>query len=181
MEELKANFTVIYDQYIERIYRFVYLKVASQEIAEDLSSEVFTRTWTQYVKSSDKIENIQAFIYQIARNVIVDYYRKTGKVRVVSVEESSIEIIDEEYSIEEQAHTNLEIAKIKAAIHMLPGDQQDLLIFRYIDELSVPEIAQITGKSEENVRVGVHRALKALREHIVPEAIEPQIALEKEV
>ena len=66
MDKNKEKFGSIYDQYIEKIYRFVYLKVNSQEIAEDISSKVFLRGWESYQKNSE-IKNIGAFLYQIAR------------------------------------------------------------------------------------------------------------------
>ena len=161
MEELRENFSKIYDQYVTKIYRFIYLKVSSQEAAEDLSSEVFVRTWETYRSESTKIENIQAYLYQIARNVVADHYR-VRKIRTVSVEETA-EIVDPADSLQGQAVLNLEMDRIQKALATIQGDYQDLIIWRYLDELSVPEIAQITGKTEENVRVGIHRALQALK------------------
>ena len=169
----KHDFSKIYDEHIAKIYRFVYLKVGTQEIAEDLASEVFMRAWEAYVKStlsSDRvpraesrgeIRNISAFLYQIARNVVADYYRKKGRVQVVSIEEI---VIASSESLEAQASLKLDIENVKKALGKLSDDHQNLIIWRYIDELSVPEIVEITGKSEGNVRVGIHRALQALRE-----------------
>lgn len=161
MEEIRNNFSKIYDQYVTKIYRFIYLKVSSQEVAEDLSSEVFVRTWETYRSKSTKIENIQAYLYQVARNIVADHYR-TRKVKIVSVEET-IDIVDSASSLQDQAVLNLEMDRIQKALATMQGDHQDLIIWRYLDELSVPEIAQITGKTEDNVRVGIHRALQALK------------------
>mgnify|MGYP001568884411 CR=1 FL=1 len=166
MEEIRNNFSKIYDQYVTKIYRFIYLKVSSQEVAEDLSSEVFVRTWETYRSESTKIENIQAYLYQVARNIVADHYR-TRKVKIVSVEET-IDIVDSAGSLHEQAALNMEMDRIQEALATMQGDHQDLIIWRYLDELSVPEIAQITGKTEENVRVGIHRAIQSLKEKISP-------------
>jgi RNA polymerase sigma-70 factor (ECF subfamily) len=152
----KHDFSKIYDEHIAKIYRFVYLKVGTQEIAEDLSSEVFTRAWASY----GKIRNPSAYLYQIARNVVADYYRKKGRTQVVSIEEV---VIASSESLEEQASVKLDIENVKKALGKLSDDHQDLIIWRYIDELSISEIAQITGKTEDNVRVGIHRALQALK------------------
>lgn len=161
MEEIRNNFSKIYDQYVTKIYRFIYLKVSSQEVAEDLSSEVFVRTWETYRSESTKIENIQAYLYQVARNIVADHYR-TRKVKIVSVEET-IDIVDSAASLQDQAVLNLEMDRIQEALATMQDDHQNLIIWRYLDELSVPEIAQITGKTEDNVRVGIHRALQALK------------------
>ena len=165
MEEINAYFSEIYDQYVKKIYRFIYLKVSSVETAEDLSSEVFLRLYKHIQDSKPVIENPQAFLYQIARNVIADHYRGQ-KVQLVSIEKTFIEIEDIGDPTQEQAETSIEMDRIKQALTQINDDYQDLIIWRYIDELTVPEIAQITGKTEENVRVGVHRALLALREKV---------------
>ena len=161
MEDIKENFSRVYDTYITRIYRFVYLKVSSQEVAEDLSSEVFTRVWKVYRRET-VIEHPQAYLYRVARTVVADYYRGQ-KVQISSIEEISQEPLDPAVSLDYEAEVKLEIDRVLKVVKALQSDYQDLIIWRYIDELSVPEIAQITGKKEENVRVGIHRALQALK------------------
>ncbi|MBI1984788.1 MAG: RNA polymerase sigma factor [Candidatus Wildermuthbacteria bacterium] len=168
MEQKKKNFSKIYDQHASRVYRFIFLKVSSQEIAEDLASEVFARAWNSYREESDsepEIKNLQAYIYQIARNVVVDHYREKGRNKVVSADEKT-NIPDEGLSMEDKAGIALELERVKKALEGLQDDYQDYVIWRYLDELSVPEIAEITGKSEENVRVGIHRAIQALKERL---------------
>lgn len=162
MEEINEYFSQIYDQHVKKIYRFIYLKVSLIETAEDLSSEVFLRLYRHIQKNSPSIENPQAFLYQIARNVVADHYR-SKKFSVVSIEKTTIEIEDVSERTREQGEISLEMDRVKQAIAQLQDDYQDLIIWRYIDELTVPEIAQITGKTEDNVRVGVHRAIKALK------------------
>ena len=69
MSNLRKNYSEVYDKYVKKIYRFVLLKVNSAEIAEDLTSEVFMRGWQSFKgQGPDKIENIQAFLYQIANS-----------------------------------------------------------------------------------------------------------------
>tara|TARA_Y100000310_G_scaffold321519_1_gene379246 strand:- start:9242 stop:9745 length:504 start_codon:yes stop_codon:yes gene_type:complete len=162
MEDINQHFTGIYDQYVTKIYRFIYLKVSSVETAEDLSSEVFLRLYRHIQESKPTIENPQAFLYQIARNVVADHYR-SQRISVVSIEKTTIEIEDIGDPTQGQAEVSLEMDRVKEALVQLQDDYQDLIIWRYIDELSVPEIAQITGKTQENVRVGIHRALQALK------------------
>ena len=162
MEEINLYFSQIYDQHVKKIYRFIYLKVSLVETAEDLSSEVFLRLYRHIQKNNPVIDNPQAFLYQIARNVIAEHYR-SKKITVVSIEKTTIEIEDIQEKTKEQGEVSLEMDRIKEAIAKLQSDYQDLIIWRYVDELTVPEIAQITGKTEENVRVGVHRAMQALK------------------
>ena len=85
----KKEFGKIYDKNINQIYRFVFLKVSSREKAEDLTSEVFTRGWNRF-KDGKKIDNVRAFLYRVARNLIIDHYREKGRVRTISTEDVSI-------------------------------------------------------------------------------------------
>ena len=163
MPNPRKKFSKSYDQYIDNIYRFVFLKVKSPEIAEDLTSEVFLRGW-QAFKSQKEIENIQAFLYQIARNLITDHYRAAGKAQLVSVEYAPI--TDPGQDLEEKAILSSDMGLIKGALANIKEDYQEVVIWYYLDELSVPEIAKMMNKSEEAVRVMIHRALKALKNEL---------------
>ena len=163
MSEAKELFTILYDQHITKIYRFIYLKVDSSETAEDLCSEVFTRVWKGFSSiESKQVENPQAFIYQIARNVIADHYREKSKAKIVAIEE----VVEDNKSIEEQIMVNLEMDRIQKILLKLKEDYQNYIIWRYLDELSILEISQIIGKSQDSVRVGIHRALQALKREL---------------
>lgn len=172
------EFGQIYDQYVKKIYRFIFLKVSSLEIAEDLCSDVFVRTLNHSQQS--EIENIQAFLYQVARNTIADHYRERMRFQIVSIEEASV-IADSGDSAFEQAAISSEMEVVKRTLASLQDDYQNLIIWRYLDELSIPEIAEITGKTEGNVRVGVHRALQELKTKMeTPQELQTEPALVKE-
>lgn len=155
------TFSEIYDSYVVRIYRFIFLKVSSPEIAEDLCSEVFVHFLNEFKRSD--IENIQAFLYGIARNKIADYYRANSKSQVTSLEVEK-ELPDQSNVEIGQAMASIDMDRVRKALKGLSDDSQNLIIWRYLDELSIQEIAQISGKSEVGVRVGIHRALQVLKE-----------------
>lgn len=173
---MSEEFGEIYDQYVERIYRFIVLKVESQEVAEDLCSEVFLRVFGEFQK--DSIEHMQAFLYQVARYTIADHYRKRANMRIVSIEEADT-LVEEEASLLEEAIARSEIEEVKKVLAQLRDEYQNLIIWKYLEELSSQEIAQITGKTEGSVRVGLHRALGALKDkmpdlsHDVPSSVRP--------
>ena len=156
---MAEQFGKIYDQYVEKIYRFIALKIGIQEVAEDLCSEVFIHVFEEFEK--DSIENIQAFLYQVARYAIADHYRERANMRIVSIEETE-EPFEESYVLQE-AMVRLEIEEVRKALGRLRDEYQNLIIWHYLDELSIVEIAQITGKTNGSVRVGLHRALGALK------------------
>lgn len=158
----KEEFNSLYDAYLEPIFRFVALKVPSREIAQDITSEVFLR----FLRSgNDSIQNPRAFLYQIARNVIADHYRAHAKKGTLSLAEYT-ETAEENGRDMDIAEANIEMDRVRTALGKLPEGQQDLIVWRYIDELSISEIASLLGKTEQNVRVGIHRALKALKDEL---------------
>ena len=163
MPNKRKEFEKIYNQCIKKIYRFIFLKVNSEEIAQDLSSETFLRGWESY-KNNPNIENPSAFLYQIARNLTTDYYREKGRTQFVSPEIAPI--ADPNPGIEEKAIFDSDLEEIKRGLVKIKDEYQDVIIYRYLDELSMPEIAKIMDKSEGTVRVLLHRALKSLRNEI---------------
>jgi len=160
MKNLRKIFGKIYDRYIDRIYRFIFLKVSSQEIAQDLTSETFLRGWESF-KNGNKIENPQAFLYKIARNLVTDHYREKGKAQIISAE--YVKITDPRTNLEEKALLDSDIDDIKIALANLRESYQNVVVWHYLDDLPIPEIAKMLEKSESATRVLLHRALKALR------------------
>lgn len=162
MDNSREQFSQIYDQYIEKIYRFVYLKVNSQDIAEDITSGVFVKGWEAFQKQGDKIENPGAFLYQIARNSVVDHYREKGRTNVVSSEVLP-EIADSGDDILGKAILNADVSIVKACISKLKQEHQDIIIWHYLDDMPIREIAVILEKPAGTVRVMLHRGLKELK------------------
>ena len=163
MANFRKEFSKIYDKHVEKIYRFIYLKESSQEAAEDLTSEVFTRGWKSFENQKCDIKNVTAFLYQIARNLIVDHYREKGQAQLVSVDMMS-QLSDTAQPLEEKAMLKSEVNNVKAALAGIREEYREVIVWYYLDELSIPEMAKMMGKSEEATRVQIHRALKALRQ-----------------
>jgi len=160
MGNIQKKFGYIYDKYVKKVYLFVYLKVSSQEIAEDITSRVFAQSWNKFRLNQD-IENPRAYIYRVARNEVVNYYREKSKLKIVSTE--SIEISGPEPKIEQETQAKSEIQDIKKAVSLLKDDYQNVVIWHYLDDLPIKEIAGIMEKPEGTVRVMLHRALKEVR------------------
>ena len=161
-------FIKAYDLYVDQIFRFVYFKVGSKEEADDLTSIVFLKTWN-YVQESrlEDFKTLKSLIYKIARTSIIDYYRKNSnfhKVALENKEGEQIDIKDEKQDIARQAEINSDFGIIEQKLKELKDEYREVIVLRFIDELNIKEIAAILDKPKNNVRVLVHRALKALRE-----------------
>ncbi len=163
MKISKRKFTKIYDQYIDKMYRFVFLKVGSQEIAEDLTAQVFVKGWKKF-KSGLDVDNPTAYLYQIARREVAGYYRKNKKWKIVSAE--SVQIIDPAVSPEEEQSNQADFRVVQASLGQLKESYQNVLVWRHIDQLSIKEIAKILDKKPGAVRVMLHRALQELRKKV---------------
>ena len=159
--DLKETFSQIYDQWIEKIYRFVFLKVNSEEVAQDLTSETFTRGWESF-KSRLKIDNPSAFLYQIARNLVIDYYRQKGRTQIISAENTLI--IDPKSDFTEKAVLTSDVNTVKMALNNLKEDYQNVIVWHYLDDFSIQEVAKMMDRTEENTRVLLHRALESLKQ-----------------
>jgi len=153
----------LYDRYVKNVYRFVYLKVSSQEVAEDITSRVFTQSWDKF-RTGENIKNSRAYLYQIARNEVVNHYRGKSKFRTISIE--SVEIIDPQPTLEEKTQKKTDIEEVKKAISCLNDDHQNVIIWRYLDNLPIREIAGILEKPEGTVRVMLHRALNEVKKNL---------------
>jgi RNA polymerase sigma-70 factor, ECF subfamily len=162
MVNQKAEFSKIYDKYINKIYRFVVLKVSSVEVSQDICSETFMKAWEVFQK--EEIDNTQAFLYRIARNLVIDHYRQKGRTQFVSTDR--LPIIDNNSKIEEKAFLDSEIGQIKLKLANLSDDYQNVIIWHYLDDLSIQEVAVLLDRSEEATRVLLHRALEVLRKDV---------------
>ncbi len=164
MNRKQKIFTEIYNKYIDKIYRFIFLRVNSEEKAQDLCSETFLKAWKTFNNKEKKVDNYQSFLYQIARNLIIDFYRKKSRTQIVPIEE--LNISDPAQDLENKTLINSDIKEVQTILTTLKQDYQDIIIWYYIEELSISEIAQILNKSEGATRVMLHRALNALRDKI---------------
>ncbi len=158
-------FGELYDIYAPKIYRFVRLKVNSQETAQDLTSEAFLKI-LQFLQEQKKIrERFQALLYKIARNLVIDFYRERS-VREILIEDDLEEFsnIEDNETGDKIVLQQEEMAEVKKALVQIHPNYQDVIAWYYIDEFSISEIADILDKKEGTVRVLVHRAVRSLRE-----------------
>lgn len=168
MANIKKNFSRVYDKNVRKIYRFIFLKVSSKETAQDLTSQTFLRAWEAFKKREGnpggKIENPSAFLYQIARNLVVDFYREKGRLETVSTE--NLSLADPQADLEREAVLNSDFDLARKALANLKDDYQNVIVWRYLDDMSTAKIAELMDKKEGAVRVMIHRALKQLREEL---------------
>lgn len=161
-EDAKAYFLETYDAYGSDIYRFCLLKVSRREVAEDLSQEAFMRFW-QKLREGMEFENPRAMLYTIARNLVIDWYRKKKESSLDALAEQGIDFAGEGIqSVTEHA----EHQEVLRAIETLDGPAKEAVVLRFVDGLTPADIAAITGETANAVSVRLNRALKKVREHM---------------
>jgi RNA polymerase sigma-70 factor (ECF subfamily) len=133
-------FGVLYLDHLDAIYRYIYYRVADEQLAEDLTEEVFVRAWTALPKYEPQGYRFTSWLYRIARNLVVDHYRLP----------------------EDQLADHQDYESLANAIKQLGDDEQQVIVLRFMEGLSHREVAEVIGKSEGASRVIQHRALEAL-------------------
>ncbi|PIT92858.1 MAG: hypothetical protein COU08_00205 [Candidatus Harrisonbacteria bacterium CG10_big_fil_rev_8_21_14_0_10_42_17] len=159
------SFGELYDYYIPQIYRYVLLKVSNKTTAEDLVHEIFISAWKSIGRYEHKGFPFSSWLYQIARNQVIDHYR-------VKKTHSDIETVNEEFvkidpDVSERMDAKLQWEKVKGAMQNLSQDQQDVLIMRFVEDMSHREIAEAIKKTEGAVRIIQHRAINELKNLLV--------------
>src|SRR3989338_1042038 len=157
-------FGQIYDVYVYRIYRFIYFKVASAELAEDLTSETFLKAW-QYLMGKRDVPHLQALLYTVARTTVIDHYRAAAASRQdVPLDET---LSDEDPRLASDKfirdiESGLDAARVVEKLHGLKDEYREVMVMRFLDGLSAGEIAAALGKTPAAVRVLIHRATRTL-------------------
>ena len=169
----KACFGMLYTHYVPPIYRFIYMKVSGREESEDLTHEVFLAAWQNLGRYKPQGFPFSSWLYQIARNRVIDHYR-VKKVHT-PLESVDAELVSAPSGLEERLDGDLNLQKIKSALQQLSHDQQDVLIMKFMQDLSHAEIASAIKKSEGAVRLIQHRGIQALKRLIGSET-RPEVA-----
>ncbi|MBI2941691.1 MAG: sigma-70 family RNA polymerase sigma factor [Chloroflexi bacterium] len=151
-------FGKLYDLHLDRVYRYIYLRVSHAAEAEDLTEQVFLKAWESIGRYEDRGLPFAAWLFRLAHNLVVDHYRTRRPS--VDLNETLDHQSDDDPAAE--VETRFEAAEVRAALGALSPEHQQVLILRFIEELSHGEVAAMLAKTEGATRVLQHRALAAL-------------------
>lgn len=155
------DFEAAYEQYADAIFRHCYFRVFNRERGRELMQEVFMKAW-EYIAKGNNIDNIRAFLYRIANNLIVDEFRKKDK-REVSLEDLQEKGWEPGYDSLPEVQARLDERHILETLNRVESRYREVLVMRYIDQLSPAEIAAITNESANVISVRIHRGIKQLK------------------
>lgn len=163
MKNDRESFGKIYDEYVDRIYRFVFFKVGRKEDAEDITEEVFMSAFqalSQYQERKDV--PFSAWLFRIAQNKVTDHYRHQSRNPVMTVADEVLQGLDNSSAPDLAAAATVR-QDVWDALGKLTEEQQNIVVLRFFVGMKINEIAGFFGRSETSVKALQHRALKSLK------------------
>jgi RNA polymerase sigma-70 factor (ECF subfamily) len=158
--------TALYDRYQPAIFTYLFYRLDDQAIAEELTGEVFVRMVEKIDRYQARGQPILAWLYTIARNLRNDHYRQAESARLLPLDETLVaDHGDPPQTIEHQLAADC----LRRALRHLTGDQQEVIVHKFVGDRSNAEVAVLLGKDEGAVKSLQHRALAALRRAIEKE------------
>jgi len=161
VEHDAGAFGRLYDMHVDRVYKHIYYRVGNEADAEDLTQQVFLKAWQAIHRYKKTTSPFVAWLMTISHNQVVDFYRTRKDKAHLEAEV----LADNPASRPEQtAEASFEQQRLRKAISQLRGNEQQVVILRFIEGFEFAEIASAMKKKEGNVRVILHRALVKLRD-----------------
>ena len=152
----------LYERFRLGIFRYLYYRSGDPQAADDLTSEVFLRMIRALAAFRLQDSAFQAWLYQIARNVLYDHYRQARSRNHVQLEETLMEGI--ETTRARPVERALNSVTLQKALDRLPVEQRDVILMRFVSGMAIGEVAQALDRSEDAVKGLQRRALASLRD-----------------
>jgi RNA polymerase sigma-70 factor (ECF subfamily) len=156
----------LYDRHRESIFRYLWLRLDDRQLAEDLTGDVFMRMLDALPRYRLQGLPFRAWLYRIAHNLLVDYFRKMNHQTMVPME------VAEELETDDDPHRTIEqkllSERLQVELMRLEPTQGEVVILRFLAGLSLRETAQTLGKTEAAIKALQHRGLSSLRRTLEP-------------
>src|SRR3989344_6380181 len=159
LSEKEKEFVEVYEKYADSVFRHCIFRVSDREKAKDLVQETFVKTWA-YINAGNEVSNLKAFVFKVARNLIIDHYRRSKEISLDVLREAGF---DRATDNENEIFANAEHSQVIKALDKIKPKYKEMIILRFMEGLSPREISEITGVSENVVSVRIHRAVKKLK------------------
>lgn len=161
-------FGQLYDQYVNRIYSYIFHRVGNHHDAEDLTARTFYRALSHIEHYVNRGAPFSAWLYRIAHNLVANWHRDRSRRQTIALDDA-IGLVGPTASPHEHAEAQERSEALRAAIRRLSPERQHLLVLKFAEGLSNAEIGQIMGRSEGAIKSLYHRTLLALQEAMCDE------------
>lgn len=159
-------FAQLYNAYVDPIYRFIFFKVSDRETAEDLTSQVFLKAWQGIGKFRQRELYFKGWLYQIARNTVIDHYRAQQKVE--PLDKVAATMPDPQANVKRLVDRRLTHDWLWSKLDYLTDEQREVIVLKFIEGLSTREVAEIMDKRQGAIRALQMRALQTLADIVEP-------------
>jgi len=158
-----SAFGGLYDMYVDRVYRHVYYRVGNIPDTEDITQQTFIKAWKAIGQYKTTTASFLAWLIRISHNLVIDHYRSGKNKPAVDIDGIDVASYTDPA---QSAESHYEKEQIRKAIRQLKGEQQQVILMRFIEDFSYAEIAASLDKSKGAVRVILHRGLIELKKII---------------
>jgi RNA polymerase sigma-70 factor, ECF subfamily len=162
-----AALGVLYDQYADKIYMYIYHRVGQADIAEDLTGQVFMRMLEAVRTGHGWQTSFSGWLYRIAHNLVIDHYRRKGRATLVDIDDAAPMQALSGNPVE-STELQFERQRLRDALRELTDEQSQVISLRFLEDLSIAEVADIMQKTEGAVKALQYRAVLALRRVMQP-------------
>jgi RNA polymerase sigma-70 factor (ECF subfamily) len=156
-------FGILYERYVNKVYSYIYYRVGNHHDAEDLTARTFHRALDHIDHYVQRGAPFSAWLYRIAHNLVANWHRDHSRRKVVSLEDVNLSppLREGPQHLAEQKEEENELL---SAVRQLPADRQQLLVLKFVEEMSNIQIGLVMGRSEGAIKSLYHRTLLSLRE-----------------
>jgi RNA polymerase sigma-70 factor (ECF subfamily) len=156
----------IYDEFHPLLYSYIFRRVGDVEVARDLTADVFRRFLQSTASGKGPNDQLRAWLYRVAHNIVVDHYRLGQDRQKQPLTES---LASDEAEPESVAEQRVQCDNVRSAMEQLTDEQQEVIALKFLEGLTNDEVAQITNRSVGAVKALQHRALATLRRQLIPQ------------
>lgn len=157
--EMKRSFEDLFAEYADVIYRLCLFKTSNEDVAHDLTQETFLRLW-RAMSGDQPVLKPKQYLYQIARNLIIDHYKKMKSVSLDQMMEEGFDTGEKDPKIGLQS----ELSLLRSAIEKLEEDYREVIYMRFVEDMGVGDIAEALDISANLVSVRLNRGKQKLEE-----------------
>ena len=159
-EDQAEAFAQLYEEFMDRVYRYVYVRTGHVENTEDMTQEVFVRAFESISGYREMGRPFLGWLLRIAHNLLVDHYRRENRKHFLPLPDDCPSHVENPL---ETAEKNFQLVEVRKAMRGLPPAQREALSLRFIAGLSISEAAMVMGKSQGAVKTLQHEAVVKLR------------------
>ncbi len=167
----EAALSELYDRYEAKIYSYIYRRTGEQTLAEDLTAQVFLKMLEAIRNRRAWHSSFSGWLYRIAHNLVIDYYRQRGHQVQVSLDDAPF-LPDADQNPVQATEMKLDAERLRAAISRLTGEQAEVVSLRFLEGYSINEVAEMMNKTEGSIKALQYRAVATLRQFLQYEQLE---------